>query len=135
MRDQNLLHIRPQLNLSLTKSTIEERQTIESFQNLTLRPILKMQHDLLLMIWKNYCEKQLKHGFLTKSPLLQSEHIAKSFKSDFKLKNRLLGVLIGHFTADELIFFMENEAELTRRMTDLMVQRLQSTLIDTASPI
>jgi hypothetical protein len=46
-----------------------------------------------------------------------------------KLKNRLLGILIGHFTADEFVFFSQNEAELTRRMTDLLVQRLQSTII------
>lgn len=62
-------------------------------------------------------------------PLLQSEFIRQTIKSDMKLKNRLLGILIGHFTADEFVFFSRNEAELTRRMTDLLVQRLQSAII------
>lgn len=66
--------------------------------------------------------------FPTTNPRLQAEFIAHNVKSDLKFKNRLIGTLIGHFTADEFAFFAENEAELTRRMTDLLVQRLQSTI-------
>jgi hypothetical protein len=50
----------------------------------------------------------------------------QTIKSDAKLKNRFLGTIIGHFTADEFAFYAENEAELIRRMTDLLVQRLGS---------
>lgn len=71
----------------------------------------------------------MKNVLVTTAPLLQSDIIAQTVKSDMKLKNRLLGILIGHFTADEFVFFSQNEAELTRRMTDLLVQRLQSTII------
>ncbi len=59
---------------------------------------------------------------------LQAEFIAHNVKSDLKFKNRLIGTLIGHFTAEEFAFFADNEAELTRRMTDLVVQRLQSAI-------
>ena len=57
-----------------------------------------------------------------------SEFIAQTVKSDMKLKNKLLGTLIGHFTLAEFAFFADNENELTRRMTDLLVQRLMSTV-------
>lgn len=43
-----------------------------------------------------------------------------------KLKNRLLGIVMGQFTIEEYAFFAKNEAELTRRTTDLLVQRLIS---------
>jgi hypothetical protein len=75
-------------------------------------------------MWKNYIEKQMKNVLPKTHPLLQSEFIRQTIKADMKLKNRLLGILIGHFTADEFVFFSQNEAELTRRMTDLMIQRL-----------
>ena len=128
MRNQNLISIRPQLNLSPSNLTAEKQPTIESFQNSTLRPILKMQHDLILLIWKNYLSKQKKEVFPTTNHLRQAEFISHNVKSDLKLKNRFIGTIIGHFTADEFTFFAENEAELMRRMTDLLVQRLQSTI-------
>lgn len=129
MRDQNLIQIRPQLNLPLSNSTIEMSLTVESFQNTTLRPILKMQHDLILLIWKNYLEKQKKNRFPVNNRPLEAEFMAQTLKSDMKFKNRLIGTLIGHFTADEFSFFAENETELLRRMTDLLIQRLQSTIV------
>ena len=87
-----------------------------------------MQHDLILLIWQNYLSKQKKEVFPKTNHLRQAEFIAHNLKSDLKFKNRLIGTLIGHFTTDEFTFFAENEAELTRRMTDLLVQRLRSTI-------
>lgn len=52
--------------------------------------------------------------------------IALSVRSDQRFRYQLAGMVIGHFTATELDFFMENEEEAMRRLTDLMVQRLQS---------
>ena len=128
MRDQNLIQIRPQLNLPSPSSTTAPLPTLESFQNDSLRPILKMQHDLLLLIWQNHLVKQLKNVVPTGTTLQISEFIAQTVKSDMKLKNKLLGTLIGHFTLAEFAFFADNENELTRRMTDLLVQRLMSTV-------
>ncbi len=52
--------------------------------------------------------------------------IALSVRSDQRFRYQLAGMVIGHFTATELDFFMDNEEEAMRRLTDLMVQRLQS---------
>ena len=128
MRDQNLILIRPQLNLPSLSSTTAPLPTLESFQNDSLRPILKMQHDLLLLIWQNHLVKQLKNVVPMGTTRQISEFIAQTVKSDMKLKNKLLGTLIGHFTLAEFAFFADNENELMRRMTDLLVQRLMSTV-------
>lgn len=124
MREEQLLSIRPTLDIETAESN-----EIEQFQNITLRPILKFQHDLLVDIFKNYIEKR-KNTFETRSKGQRLVYIADSIKEDFKFKNRLLGVVIGHFTAAEFALFSANEAELTRRLTTLLVQRLQSVAAD-----
>jgi hypothetical protein len=75
-------------------------------------------------MWKNYSEKQLKNVLPTNKFFSKSVFITQTIKSDAKLKNRLLGTVIGHFTEEEFAFFADNEPELTRRMTDLLVQRI-----------
>ena len=49
--DEKKISIRPELNLS---STIPD----EDFQNRTLRPVLKLQHDLILLLFISFCDKQ-----------------------------------------------------------------------------
>jgi hypothetical protein len=124
MREENLISIRPVLNIETAESSV-----IEQFQNVTLRPILKFQHDLYVAMFRNYIEKR-KNTFIDLSKGQRLAYILTSIKDDFKLKNRLLGVTIGHFTVAEFAIFSENEAELTRRFTALLVQRLQSAVLD-----
>lgn len=124
MREEKILSIRPVLDIETAESS-----TYEQFQSATLRPILKFQHDLFVDIFKNYIEKR-KNTFATLSKGQRLAYITDSVKEDFKFKNRLLGVVIGHFTAAEFAVFSEHEAELTRRFTALLVQRLQSVVTE-----
>ena len=120
MRNQELLSIRPNLSLP----TIETGM-IEQFQNTTLRPILKYQHDLLILLFKNYIIKR-KNAYAKLTPLQKLDYIQQAVKIDVAFKNRLAGLVIGHFTDEELNTFFENETEVLSRLTDLIVQRLQS---------
>jgi hypothetical protein len=122
--EQHLLSMRPFLPVETAEST-----EIEQFQNVTLRPILRFQHDLLVAIFRNYIEKR-KNTFVTLSKGQRLAYIDASIKEDFKFKNRLMGVVMGHFTAAEFAIFSNNEAELTRRLTTLLVQRLQTAVLE-----
>jgi hypothetical protein len=124
MREENLINIRPVLNIETSESNVNEQ-----FQNATLRPILKFQHDLFVAVFRNYIEKR-KNTFATLSKGQRLAYISASIKEDLKFKNRLIGVVLGHFTALEFTVFSENEAELTRRLTALLIQRLQSAVLD-----
>jgi hypothetical protein len=124
MREENLINIRPVLSIEMAESNVNEQ-----FQNATLRPILKFQHDLFVAIFRNYIEKR-KNTFATLSKGQRLAYISASIKEDLKFKNRLIGVVLGHFTASEFTVFSENEAELTRRLTALLIQRLQSAVLD-----
>ena len=63
MRNQELLSIRPNLSLPVIETGV-----IEQFQNTTLRPILKYQHDLLILHFKNYIIKR-KNVYAKMTPL------------------------------------------------------------------
>jgi hypothetical protein len=120
MRDAQLPTIRPQLELDTTLSSLEEQ-----FQNNVLRPILKLQHPLLLAIFKHGIEKHHK----TYQNLPKNERlllIASFIKHDHKMRQLLAGTVIGHFTIEEYLIFQQYESGLMRRLISLMVQRLQS---------
>jgi hypothetical protein len=124
MREEQIVAIRPILAIETAESS-----AIEQFQNVTLRPILKLQHDLFVALFRNYIEKR-KNTFVTLSKGQRLAYISASIKEDLKFKNRLLGVLIGYFTLEEFYVFSENEAELTRRFTEMLIKRLQSVVLD-----
>ena len=103
----------------------EAESEFEKFQNEVLRPILKLQHDLLVEIFKTYVDKR-KGAFDKLSEKEQMVYIDQSVRKDMKFKHYLEGIVSGMFTLEEYARFMENEEELTKRMVNLLVQRLQS---------
>jgi len=123
-RSQQLVDLRPIIpNAKVTALTSEE----ESFQNKTLRPIAKMQSDLLLEIFKNYIEKR-KNVYYTLSKPKQLEYIEHAVKNDEKLRNVVKGVFMGMFTYDELLIYIDNNRALNKRITNLTIERLKSNM-------
>ncbi len=122
--EQVLVAIRPELPLEIKKSRPEE-----VFQNQTLRPILKMQHDVLVQLFQQYIHKR-KDVYFKFSKEDRLEWIAHSIRTDLRFRNILIGTIIGHFTLAELQVFYENESSCMRRLTDLLVQRLQSVVFE-----
>ncbi|WP_421799683.1 glyoxalase [Haliscomenobacter sp.] len=120
MRSQQLSSIRPNLDLDSTQST-----PAEQFQNQTLRPILKFQHELLVVAFRAYIDKR--HGvFFQLSAKDRVEWIKHSLQKDQSLRNTLTGMVIGHFSLEEWDSFQANEAEHSRRLIQMLIQRLQS---------
>jgi len=97
----------------------------ERFQNQTLRPILKMQNDLLLAIFVNYL-RQKKVPFAQFSPSRQVEWIENCLQKDQRLRQLLLGAVIGLFTLEEWHTYQASRAELSRRTITMLVQRFQN---------
>ena len=122
MRDINLTALRPSIPTIIDKNAVS---AAELFQNRTLRPILKLQNDLLIAIFKQYIVKR-KNAFHKLNASKQLEYIEHSIRKDLKFKSLLVGVITGHFALKEWATFTENEGELTKRMTNLLVQRLVS---------
>lgn len=122
LRTQLIHSIRPHLELDSTQST-----PAEQFQNQTLRPILKFQHELLVAAFRAYIDKR--HGvFFQLSAKDRLEWIKNSIQKDQSLRNTLTGMVLGHFSLEEWNSFQANEAEHSRRLIQMLIQRLQSAL-------
>ena len=120
-RDDEITSMRPSIEVNIEENL---ENTPGHFQNATLRPILKLQNELLLQMFKHYLEK-LKGSFFQLSPDKQLDFISNSIRSDLRFRNMLTGVIIGHFTKNEWDVFAKQEQEITRRIADLLIQRLK----------
>ena len=121
-RTQNLIELRPEIpGAKVTAQTTPN----EKFQNETLRPIAKMQSDLLIEIFRNYIERR-KNVYDKLSNQKQADYIEHAVKHDAKLRNIVKGVFIGMFTQDEYITYIENHRALNKRITNLTIERLKS---------
>jgi len=123
-RSKNLIHIRPYIvNMeSFDKMSIEER-----FQNETLRPILKLQNSLFIEIFQNYIEKH--KGIYYKFNLNEKlNYIESCLIKDQKLRNYLKGIVIGHFTLEEYGIYKKQSSELSKRMINMLSERLKDQL-------
>lgn len=119
-RDNQLTTLRPSIEANIDENP---ENSPGHFQNATLRPILKLQNGLLMQIFKHYLQKT-KGSFFQLAPPKQLEFIANSIRSDLRFRNMLTGIVIGHFTEKEWEVFATQEQELTRRIADLLIQRL-----------
>lgn len=119
-------NVDPRLSIRPLVSTEPSTEsTAEQFQNDTLRPILKMQNELLVEMYRHFLLKR-KVKFQGMSLPQRSQWIAESLSKDNRLRGILLGMVIGQFTTTELAQFIEMEGELRRRIISLITQRLQS---------
>jgi hypothetical protein len=102
---------------------------IEKFQNEAIRPIIKMQHNLLIILFQNYL-KHRKINFNNLKKEKQKERINIILTKDTNFKNILLGIVIGHFSKNELMFYTKNTSELKRRIIQIVNQRSQDSLLN-----
>ena len=119
--DSKKISIRPELNLS---STIPD----EDFQNRTLRPILKLQHELILVLFIRFCDKQKIDLFKDENKFnsIVNTHI----KKNMVLKNQYLGLIIGLFTSKEFAIYLENDSEFNKRIITMIGQRLKDSQLE-----
>jgi len=97
----------------------------EYFQNNTLRPILKLQNDLLIEVFKNYAVKQ-KNTFFELSPDKKEKYIENVIQKDIKFRNSLKGIIIALFSVEEYLDYIKNSSNLNKRMMTMLIERLKS---------
>ncbi|RLJ68894.1 hypothetical protein CLV86_0283 [Lacinutrix venerupis] len=123
-RDLQLLDIRPTIDSIKISDNMSKD---ERFQNITLRPIIKLQNDLLIAIFKNYIKKH-KNVFYELTTERRLHYIDNAIHKDIKFRNSLKGMVIGQFTTDEYKIYIENSSALNKRMMNIVIQRLQSNI-------
>jgi hypothetical protein len=119
-RSTNLNQIRPIISSALIYDTMS---TDERFQNITLRPVIKLQNELFIEVFKNYVSKH-KNVFYELSLSKQLDYIENAIHKDMKFRNSLKGMVIGQFTIEEYEIYIKNSSDLNKRMMNLVKERL-----------
>ena len=122
--DEALKQLRPEITL-----TAENTLEVELFQNQVLRPILKLQHPLLVLHFEIEVNK---HFGLERFLKLTSEEkqtylkqlIAGAFRA------HLIGQITGLFTLDEWGIYAENRKEYDKRLVQMLAQCLLSVYLN-----
>lgn len=103
----------------------ENSSSEEKFQNITLRPILKMQNDLFVEVFRNYINKH-KNDFYSFSVDKKLHFIENAIQKDIKFRNALKGMVIGLFTLEEYMEYIKNSSNLNKRMMHMVIERLKN---------
>ena len=123
-RDSALLKIRPQIPSAVITNSMSEG---EFFQNNTIRPIAKLQNDLLVEVFRHYIKKH-KNVFYDLSVEKRLDYIENSIHKDMKFRNSLKGIIIGQFTINEHRQYVTNSSALNKRMMCIVKDRLKKNL-------
>ena len=124
-RQLSLYSIRPKISSDTIK---ENMSSDERFQNLVLRPIIKLQNDLLVEVFKNYVEKHkcMFYGLPLEKRL---DYIENAINKDMKFRNSLKGIIIGLFTVEEYLVYIQNSSTLNKRMMHIVKERLINNIL------
>ena len=118
--------VRPKLSDAITEGELKEE---ELFQNMVLRPVIKMQHDLLIM--------RVKSHFRSKRVLFNvmdnkkgTETIIQAFQNDHYLKKEIQGMITGQLSLIEYQQYQKSERSLNKRIIQMVRNRMIDSLLE-----
>tara|TARA_B100000767_G_scaffold68728_1_gene65299 strand:+ start:693 stop:1067 length:375 start_codon:yes stop_codon:yes gene_type:complete len=112
----------------ILKNLIKEGTSeLEYFQNITIRPIIKMQHDLLILSLSNYLKKRkiIIEG-LSENQI--KDKINAIINKDIPYRNICLGFIIGHFSSKEYTYYINHSSEINKRIIKIIQKRFLDSL-------
>lgn len=110
--------IRPQLSI-----TTENSSELEQFQNEVIRPIVKLQHHLLIAIMQHKINS-LQIDFQALSKEKQRLTIENLFLKDLNFKATIIGTVIGLFEIDELKNYLNHQKDYNKRIMQIVQKRV-----------
>lgn len=119
--DAALLALRPTLPQMLPASG---HATPADFLHHTLRPLLKLQNELLLTVAADFVRDH--HIPLAAAAATEQQRLlAELLSRNTKLRYTVVGLVCGLFTAAELAYYRQHRPELNRRLLELATRRVQ----------
>ncbi|MBH8559250.1 hypothetical protein [Hymenobacter negativus] len=114
--DDALRALRPQV----PAETTDAEGTVGAFLHATLRPVLKLQNDLLLAVVADF----VRDHHISLRPTDQHHQLSELLTRNTKLRYTVVGLVSGQFTADEYAFYRQHRAELNRRLLEMALRRV-----------
>jgi len=97
----------------------------EQFQNITVRPILKLLNNTIIEFSKTFIAS-LEISFENKTTFEIEKTLDNLFKKHPTFKVYLIGMVISYLTTDELRIYLENQKTINKRIYVLLQERLKS---------
>ena len=120
--------VRPKLPDALTEGELKEE---ELFQNMVLRPVIKMQHDLLIMrVKSHFRSKRILFNLMDNKK--RTAAIIQAFQNDHNLKKEIQGMIIGQLTVLEFQQYLKIERSINKRIIQMVRNRMIDSLFELA---
>ncbi|MFK7787621.1 MAG: glyoxalase [Crocinitomicaceae bacterium] len=116
--------LRPMIS---TIGSQENASTEERFQNEVLRPIIKMQHDIILAYFENYLIK-MKIRLEGLSGFKKKEIVSSVFGKNQQFKTELRGMIIGQLTIEEFQTYLKIANSTNKRINNMLQERVISSI-------
>lgn len=119
----NKKEIRPVIQSAIVNDSMSD---VEKFQNSVLRPVIKMQHNIIIALFNSF----LKHSSFDINTLetpQKKEFLKNMISRNQHLRNQYVGLISGAFTDEEFDHYLTNPSEYGRRIVQMISQRLQDT--------
>jgi hypothetical protein len=111
-----LLALRP----VVPAETADADGTVGAFLHATLRPVLKLQNDLLLAVVADF----VRDHHIGLRPTDQHHQLTELLTRNTKLRYTVVGLISGVFTADEYAYYRQHRGELNRRLLEMALRRV-----------
>lgn len=115
----NKADLRPKLEIPKLSTTTPE----ENFQNEILRPILKLQNEVLIGYFRDYAA-QYDKNLQTATGTGKRDFVTERLQKDSVLKNTVIGMIVGLLTPSELEVYLKNRRNYNRRITAMAAERI-----------
>ncbi|MBF9142530.1 hypothetical protein [Hymenobacter properus] len=94
--------------------------SVGAFLHATLRPVLKLQNDLLLAVVADFvCDHHI-----ALRPTDQHHQLTELLTRNTKLRYTVAGLISGQFTTDEYAYYRQHRSELNRRLLEMTLRRV-----------
>lgn len=110
-------------NLSLP--TFENSSETELFQNNVLRPVLKLQNDIFIQIFRDYAMRKMS-DFTSLKNEQKINFTEQSLQKDIALKNTYIGITIGMLTPEEIMVYLSDSKSFNKRIITMLSERIKS---------
>ena len=99
----------------------------ERFQNEVLRPIIKMQHDIILAYFQSYIDK-MKLQLEGLTGYRKKEIVTNVFGKNQQFKSELRGMIVGQLTLKEFGQYSKMSVSLNKRINNMLQERVFSSI-------
>ncbi len=110
-------------NLSL--QTFENSSETELFQNNVLRPVLKLQNDIFIQIFRDYAMRKMS-DFTSLKNEQKINFTEQSLQKDSALKNTYIGMTVGMLTPEEIMVYLSDSKSFNKRIINMLFERIKS---------